>query len=102
MASKLKKKKETQQELKILFEVKWKYVSGERGRDCPDNGTTLMEAVTAEEAERLWKISHCYAQRKFKVLSVTEASNNKTKQPIKSSHVGTSKEHGEWDDIPDF
>lgn len=112
-----KKKKYIQRELKPLFVVKWKYLSGERGFDCRDSGETRMEAVTADEAERIWLLNHNYAQRKFKVLSVTEESesknneqqtNNETtkrkspRSPETESRVGTSREHGIWDDVPDF
>ena len=112
-----KKKKYIQRELKPLFVVKWKYLSGERGFDCRDSGETTMEAVTADEAKRIWLLNHNYAQRKFKVLSVTEVSENtnsqqqdnnettKRESPRSSGReqkVGTSKEHGDWDDIPDF
>lgn len=125
-------KKHKQHEITFLFDVEWRYLSGPRGFDCVDSGVTTLEATTAEDAERQWKISHCYAQRKFMVVSVTESPNQTNKQAKQTNAtrepnndipsgtvnkrkvhrgaqekrprqpVGTSKEHGDWDDIPDF
>lgn len=96
-----KKQKQKQSEIKFTFDVKWKYLSGIRGYDCPDSGVTRMEAVTAEEAERLWKVSHCYAQRKFKVLSVTEVPDTQP-NPTKHAKRNTETEHRNFDSIPSF
>jgi hypothetical protein len=105
MKTKKKKKlKPFQLELRLLYEVKWKYVSGEICNTTPKSGTTVMEAVSPEEAERLWYTSHNYAQRKFKILSVKEVTGQPKQNHEQTSQqrVGTSKEHGEWDEPPDF
>lgn len=105
MKVKKKKKSYYQEEIKQWYDVRWKFISGEG--HVPEKGVTRMSAATAEEAEMVWLINHNYAQRKFKILSVTEVVTDQPNQEHEhetkpSKRVGTSKEHGEWDDIPDF
>jgi len=101
MASK-KKKKFVQTEFRTFFDIKWKYISGERCLyNCPDEGVTRMEATTEDEAREQWLIRNNYAGRKFKILSVTEVTNttpNHETRPRRSNRI----DFGEYDELPDF